>query len=123
MAQEREARRQERHSRDQLHASQMPCDEQHDGELMANELDPASINLECVESKTEQESTENDNPQVVSSEVIATAVQNKDQDQPIEFESRLQDRIERMMKGRNRSERSRIKKQVKAMRMEMVATV
>lgn len=101
----------------------MPCDEQHDGELMANELDPASINLECVESKTEQDSTENDNPQVISTEAVATVVQNKNLDQPIEFESRLQDRIERMMKGRNRSERSRIKKQVKAMRMEMAATV
>jgi hypothetical protein len=121
MAQERKARRQERHSRDQLHAYQMPCDEQHDGELMANELDPAPINLECVESKTEQESTENDNPQVILPEVVVSAVQNKDQEHPIEFESRLQDRIERMMKGRNRSERTRIKKQVKAMRMEMAA--
>lgn len=122
MAQEQEARRLERHSRDQLHAYQIPCDEQHDGELMANELDPAPINLECAEGKTEHEFAEKENPQVVSSEVIATAVQNKDQEHPIEFESRLQDRIERMMKGRNRSERSRIKKQVKAMRMEMAAT-
>jgi hypothetical protein len=46
-------------------------------------------------------------------------------DQPVEVEGRLKDRIERMMKGRSRSEVARIKKQVKALRRgsEMAASV
>ena len=56
---------------------------------------------------------------------VATAVQNKVVDQPVELEGRLQDRIERMMKGRSRSEVARIKKQVKALRRgsEMAVSV
>ena len=70
-----------------------------------------------------QNASEINKTQPDESKEVATAVQNKVVDQPVEVEGRLKDRIERMMKGRNRSERSRIKKQVKAMRMEMVATV
>ena len=123
MAQERESRRLERHSRDQLTAYDITFDEQHDDDLMATELDPVSIDLDCVDGKTEQESVETNNPQVIVSDTFAPVVQNKVLEQPIALESRLQDRIERMMKGRNRSERTRIKQQVKAMRMEMEMAV
>ena len=122
MAQERESRRFERHSRDQLNAYDMTFDEQHDDDLMAVELDPVPIDLDFKDGKTEQESVETNNPQVIVLECFAPVVQNKIQEQSIAIEVRLQDRIERMMKGRNRSERTRIKQQVKAMRLEMAVT-
>ena len=123
MAQERESRRLERHSRDQLNAYDITFDEQHDDDLMAVELDPVPIDLDYKDGKTAQESVETNNPQVIVSDTFAPVVQNKVLEQPIALESRLQDRIERMMKGRNRSERTRIKQQVKAMRMEMEMAV
>ena len=56
---------------------------------------------------------------------VAAAVQNKVVDQPVDLDGLLQARIERMMKGRGRNERARIRSQVKALRRgsELATTV
>ena len=63
--------------------------------------------------------------QSTNKQEVAPAVQNKVVDQPVEVEGHLQARIDRMMKGRKRSERARIRNQVKALRRgsELATTV
>ena len=61
---------------------------------------------------------ESDDVQDLPTEEDAPTVQNKVMDQPVEIEGRLQARIDRMMKGRSRSERARIRKQFTAMNKE-----
>ena len=123
MAEERETRRLERQSREESAAYPMMIDDQVDeNELMNHGLEEAFEGLAAMMAQNEPEINET---QVDESMEVATAVQNKVVDQPVEVEGRLQDRIERMMKGRSRSEVARIKKQVKALRRgsEMAVSV
>ena len=123
MAEERETRRLERQSREESAAYPMMIDDQVDeNELMNHGLAEAFEGLAAMMAQNEPEINET---QVDESMEVATAVQNKVVDQPVELEGRLQDRIERMMKGRSRSEVARIKKQVKALRRgsEMAVSV
>jgi hypothetical protein len=122
-AEEREARRLELQSRDESAAYAMMSDAQTDeNELMNHELEEA---FEGLAAMMAQNASEINKTQPDESKEVATAVQNKVVDQPVEVEGRLKDRIERMMKGRSRSEVARIKKQVKALRRgsEMAASV
>ena len=101
----------------------MMIDDQVDeNELMNHGLAEAFEGLAAMMAQNEPEINET---QVDESMEVATAVQNKVVEQPVELEGRLQDRIERMMKGRSRSEVARIKKQVKALRRgsEMAVSV
>ena len=123
MAEERETRRLERQSREESAAYPMMIDDQVDEiELMNHGLAEAFEGLAAMMAQNEPEINET---QVDESMEVATAVQNKVVEQPVELEGRLQDRIERMMKGRSRSEVARIKKQVKALRRgsEMAVSV
>ena len=116
MAEEREARRLERQSREESAAYTMIGDvEDQDDEMIAHEMDSL---LEDLTSLTGQMEPEPDDTQDPSTEEDASAVQNKVADQPMEIEGRLQARIDRMMKGRSRSERARIRKQFTAMNKE-----
>jgi hypothetical protein len=122
-AEEREARRLELQSRDESATYTMMSDAQTDeNELMNHELEEA---FEGLAAMMAQNASEINKTQPDESKEVATAVQNKVVDQPVEVEGRLKDRIERMMKGRSRSEVARIKKQVKALRRgsEMAASV
>ena len=118
MAEEREARRLERQSREESAAYVMVGDvedQDQDDEMIAHEMDSL---LEDLTSLTGQMEPEPDDTQDLSTEEDASAVQNKVADQPMEIEGRLQARIDRMMKGRSRSERARIRKQFTAMNKE-----
>ena len=117
MAEEREARRLERQSREESAAYVMVGDVEDldDDTTMAHEMDSL---LEDLTSLTGQMGPVSDDTQDLPTEEDATVVQNKVVDQPVEIESRLQARIDRMMKGRSRSERARIRKQFTAMNKE-----
>jgi hypothetical protein len=86
-----------------------------DDEMMAHNIESV---LEDLTALVGQIKPDSDDTQDHSTEEDAPAVQNKVVDQPVEIESRLQARIDRMMKGRSRSERARIRKQVTAMNKE-----
>jgi hypothetical protein len=116
MAEEREARRLERQSREESAAYTMIGDVQdQDDEMMAHNIESV---LEDLTALVGQIKPDSDDTQDDSTQEDAPAVQNKVVDQPVEIESRLQARIDRMMKGRSRSERARIRKQVTAMNKE-----
>ena len=117
MAEEREARRLERQSRKESAAYVMDSDfeDLDDETTMAQEMDYLLGDLTSLSGQMEPES---DDAQDLTTEEDAPTVQNKVVDQPVEIEGRLQARIERMMKGRSRSERARIRKQFTAMTKE-----
>ncbi len=116
MAEEREARRLERQSREESAAYTMIGDVQdQDDEMIAHNIESV---LEDLTALVGQIKPDSDDTQDLYTEEDATAVQNKVVDQPVEIESRLQARIDRMMKGRSRSERARIRKQFTAMNKE-----
>ena len=118
MAEERETRRIERQTRDEAAAYTMIGDVQDqddDDEMMAHNLESVLEDLTALVGQIKPDSDDTQDP---STEEDAPAVQNKVMDQSVELEGRLQARIERMMKGRSRSERARIRKQVRAMGKE-----
>ena len=116
MAEEREARRLERQSREESAAYTMIGDVQdQDDEMIAHNIESVLEDLTALVGQIKPESND---AQDLSTEEDASAVQNKVADQPMEIEGRLQARIDRMMKGRSRSERARIRKQFTAMNKE-----
>ena len=118
MAEEREARRLERQSREESAAYVMVGDvedQDQDDEMIAHNIESV---LEDLTALVGQIKPDSDDTQDLYTEEDAPAVQNEVVDQPVEIESRLQARIDRMMKGRSRSERARIRKQFTAMNKE-----
>ena len=118
-AEEREARRQEREESSGLI---MMSDLDEENELVNDELETAFEDLTTMMGQIEPDSSD---MQSTNKQEVAPAVQNKVVDQPVEVEGHLQARIDRMMKGRKRSERARIRNQVKALRRgsELATTV
>jgi hypothetical protein len=118
-AEEREARRQ---ARDLSGGFTMMSDSHEENNLVNDELETVMEDLATMMGQIQNEICDTQEPPV---QEVAAAVQNKVVDQPVEIDGLLQARIERMMKGRGRSERARIRSQVKALRRgsELATTV
>ena len=114
-ADEREERRLERETRDESGGYTTESNLYKENRLVKAELETVMEDLASMMGQIEPEIY---NTQELPVQEVATAVQNKVADQPMAIDGRLQTRIDRMMKGRSRSERARIKKQFTAMNKE-----
>jgi len=118
-AEEREERRQ---ARDESGGFTMMSDLHEENTLVNAELETVMEDLATMMGQIQPEIC---GTQEAPVQEVAAAVQNKVVDQPVDPDGLLQARIERMMKGRGRNERARIRSQVKALRRgsELATTV